>query len=222
LEPLHKLSGSVIYAFLVLHLANHFLGLMGPETHLEVMAVMRLIYRHPIAECVLFLAFVIQVITGTALVREIWVKKKDFIHQLYAASGLLIMVFLLTHVGQMLYARFFEHTDSNIYYVAAGFVAAPSRDVMTGVYALGLMALFLHFACAGYSIFKKDSKTTGYVVMAIVLILGGVSTWALTAMLRGDLFPLNIPEEYSPQTVSEDAVDSVGAVAESAESSGER
>jgi hypothetical protein len=203
LKPLHKLSGSIIYAFLILHLANHFLGLMGTDTHIAVMGVMRLIYRHPIVECALFLAFVVQAITGVALVRKAWAEKQDFIHQLYALSGLLILAFVLIHVGQMVYGRFIERTDTNIFYIAAGFVGDTSRLIQTVIYAVGLMGLFLHFACAAYSMFKKENQSAGYAVMGLVLLIGAICTWYLVAMLRGDLFPLNIPEEYSQSVASE-------------------
>jgi hypothetical protein len=197
MEPLHKLSSAIIYAFLVLHMANHYAGLVDAETHIQVMGVLRLIYRHPIVESVLFLAFVIQIITGISLVREIWTKKKDFIHQLQAASGLVITAFVLIHVAHMLFGRMIERTDTNFYYVAAGFMSPPKSYVMMTIYGFGLMALFLHFGCVGYSLFKKVNKSVGYAILAFVLMIGGASTYYLISMLTGDLYPLHIPEEYS-------------------------
>ena len=197
MEPLRKLSAAIIYAFLVMHMANHYAGLGGVETHIEVMNTLRLIYRHPIVECLLFLAFVVQLITGVSGLRETWAQKKGLVHQLRAISGLLITAFVFIHVTHLAFGRLIEHTDTNFYYVATGFATPPKSYIMMTIYGIGLMALFMFLACSTYDLFKKVNEPVGYVSLVFVLIIGGASTYYILQMLRGELYPLDIPETYT-------------------------
>ncbi|MFT4074832.1 MAG: hypothetical protein QM647_04805 [Asticcacaulis sp.] len=195
MERLHKVSAAFVFAFLCLHFANHLVGLLGPGAHAQFMDAARLVYRHPIVEAGILLAFVIQILTGIPLIIEIWSKKKDFIHQLQAASGLVMVLFILVHVGSVAVARMVFNLDTTFAFAAATF-APPLTYAAYGFYGAGVFALFVHFGCILYDIFKKTNKPVGWLLLIVTVGAGGYLTYLLLMMYSGHLYPVAIPEDY--------------------------
>lgn len=197
MERLHKVSAAVVFAFLCLHMGNHFIGLEGREAHAQFMDAARLIYRHPVIEMAVLLAFVIQIISGIALVRAVWRGKKDFVHQLQAASGLVLVLFLLVHLAAIAYGRLVLNLDTNFYFAAAGLLTPGWMYAFYGYYGAGLFALFVHMGCIAYDIFKKTNKPLGYVFLAGITGAGAYATWLLLMMYSGHLYPVALPDAYA-------------------------
>ena len=197
MERLHKVTAAVVFAFLCLHFANHFIGLEGHDAHIQFMDAARLVYRHPIIELAVVLAFVLQIITGVALARVIWRDKKDIIHQLQAASGMTLAVFLLVHFATIAYGRMVLNLDTNFYFAAAGLMTPGWAYAFYGLYGAGIFALFVHMGCIAYDIFKKTNKPVGYVFLVGITGLGGYATWLLLMMYSGHLYPVNLPDAYA-------------------------
>ena len=195
MERLHKVSAGFVFAFLCLHFANHFVGLLGIEAHAQFMDAARLVYRHPIVEMAVMLAFFIQILTGIPLIIEIWTRKKDFIHQLQALSGLVMVVFICVHIGWIVVARMIFNLDTNFAFAASGFVA-PFTYAAYGFYGAGIFAQFTHMGCILYDIFKKTSKPVGWLFLLATLGIGGYATYLLLLMYAGHLYPVTISEEY--------------------------
>jgi hypothetical protein len=195
MERLHKVSAAFVFAFLCLHFANHFVGLLGVDAHAQFMDAARLVYRHPIVEMGVMLAFFIQILTGIPLIIEIWTKKKDFIHQLIALSGLIMVIFVLVHVASVAAARMAFNLDTNFTFAAATF-APPLTNIAYGFYGAGVFALFVHFGCILYDIFKKANKPVGWMLLLVTVAVGGYLTYLLLMMYSGHLYPVIIPDEY--------------------------
>jgi len=195
MERLHKVSAGFVFAFLCLHFANHFVGLLGIEAHAQFMDAARLVYRHPVVEMAVLLAFFIQILTGIPLIIEIWTQKKDIIHQLQALSGLVMVIFILVHVASIAAARMIFNLDTNFAFAAATF-APPLTYAAYGFYGAGVFALFTHFGCILYDVFKKTSKAIGWMLLIITLVAGGYLTYLLLMMYAGHLYPVTIPEDY--------------------------
>lgn len=195
MERLHKVSAGFVFAFLCLHFANHFVGLLGIGAHAQFMDAARLVYRHPVVEMAIMLAFFIQILTGIPLIIEIWTQKKDFVHQLQAASGLVMVIFILVHVGWIAVARMVFNLDTNFEFAASAFVA-PFTYIASGFYGAGIFALFIHFGCILYDVFKKTSKPVGWLLLIAAVGVGGYATWLLLMMYSGHLYPVTIPDEY--------------------------
>ena len=210
MERLHKISAVVVFAFLCLHFGNHFIGLEGRDAHAQFMDAARLIYRHPLIELAVMLAFVLQIISGIALARVIWRDRKDFIHQLQAASGMALVVFLLIHLAVIAYGRMVLNLDTNFYFAAAGLMTPGWMYVFDGYYGAGIFALFVHMGCIAYDVFKKTNKPVGYVFLAGITGLGGYAAWLLLMMYSGHFYPVTLPDAYaqmfSPSPVTETAV----------------
>lgn len=146
-------------------------------------------------EMAVLLAFFIQILTGIPLIIEIWTRKKDVIHQLQALSGLIMVIFTLVHVASIAAARMIFNLDTNFAFAAATF-AAPLTYAAYGFYGAGVFALFTHFGCILYDIFKKTSKPVGWMLLIITLVAGGYMTYLLLMMYAGHLYPVTIPEDY--------------------------
>jgi hypothetical protein len=197
MERLHKVSAAVVFAFLCLHFGNHFIGLEGRDAHAQFMDAARLIYRHPIIEMAVILAFVIQMISGIALARVIWRDKKDFVHQLQAASGMVVVVFLPIHLAAIAYGRLVLNLDTNFYFAAAGLMTPGWRYAFYGYYGAGIFALFVHMGCIAHDIFKKTNKPLGYVFLTGLTGVGAYATWLLLMMYSGHLYPVTLPDAYA-------------------------
>ena len=197
MERLHKVSAAIVFAFLCLHFGNHFIGLEGREAHAQFMDAARLIYRHPIIELVVLLAFMVQMISGIGLARVIWRDKKDFIHQLQAASGMIMVLFLAIHLGTIAYGRLVLNLDTNFYFAAVGLMAPGWMYAFYGYYGAGIFALFVHMGCIAYDIFKKTNKPVGYVFLVGTTGLGAYVTWLLLMMYSGHLYSVALPDDYA-------------------------
>ena len=197
MERVHKLSAAFVFAFLCLHFANHFAGLFGVAAHAQFMDAARLIYRYPPVEWAVLIAFAIQILTGLPLIFEIWQKKKDFIHQLQAASGLVMTLFIVIHIAWVFLGREVLHLDTDFTYAAAGLASPVWKTIFYGFYGVGVFSLFLHFACIAYDIFKKTNKPVGYLCLIAVTSLGAYVTWLLLMMYGGHLYPVTIPDAYA-------------------------
>lgn len=195
MERVHKVSAGFVFAFLCLHFANHCVGLLGVGAHVQFMEAARLVYRHPVVEMAVLLAFFVQILTGIPLIIEIWTQKKDFVHQLQALSGLIMVIFVLVHVGWTAVARMVFNLDTNFTFAAAAF-APPLTYAAYGFYGAGVFALFTHFGCILYDIFKKTSKPAGWLLLIAAMAAGGYLTYLLLMMYAGHLYPVTIPDEY--------------------------
>ncbi len=195
MERLHKVSAGFIFAFICLHFANHLVGLQGQGVHQQFLEAARLVYRHPIVELVLLMAFVIQIITGIALAREIWTRKKDFIHQLQAASGAYMAFFIVVHVGAVFMGRLVFNLDTNFDFAAIT-LTQPWVYFFLPYYALAIMAIFIHIGCICYDIFKKSNKRLGGACLVVAVGVGVYVTYAILMMYSGRLYPVTIGEPY--------------------------
>jgi hypothetical protein len=201
MERLHKVSAGFVFAFLCLHFANHLIGLEGIDAYSQFMDAARLVYRHPVVEMAVLLAFLVQIISGVPLIREIWTKKKDFVHQLQALSGLIMLVFILAHVAWIAFGRLILHIDTNFYYVAAFTTHSGWKYPVWALFGAGVFSLFVHFGCIAYDIYKKTNRGIGYALLILVVGLGGYVTWMLIRMYAGELYPIHLPADYIQMTM---------------------
>ena len=196
MERLHKVSAGFVFAFICLHFANHFAGLFGVATHIQFMDAVRLLYRQPIVEWAVLLAFAVQIVTGVPLILEIWRKKKDFIHQLQALSGLLMVLFIVIHVVWVLIGRMYLYLDTNFTYAAAGLMSPPWHYAFMIFYGAGVGSLFVHMGCILYDIYKKTNKAVGWALLLVTAGAGGYVTWLLIMIYSGHFYPVTIPADY--------------------------
>lgn len=196
MERLHKVSAGFIFAFICLHFANHLVGLQGQGAHQQFLEAARLVYRHPIVELVLLMAFVIQIITGIALAREIWARKKDLIHQLQAVSGVYMAFFIVFHVGGVFMGRLVFNLDTNFDFAAIT-LTKPWIYFFLPYYGLAIMAIFTHIGCICFDIFKKSNVRLAGACLTVAVGVGAYVTYLILMMYSGQLYPVTIAEPYT-------------------------
>jgi hypothetical protein len=196
MERLHKLASTVIFVFLSLHITNHLVGLKGIEFHDIFLQATRIITRDPIIETVIILAFVLQIITGHALARTIWRERKDAVHQIQAASGTILSLFIILHLLQIALGRMVFDLDTNFYYVAAGFMASGWKYAFIALYGLGIFALFVHMGAMTKGVFKKNHPAVLYSAIIVIGGVGAFVAYLLVTLFSGHYFPIVLPDAY--------------------------
>jgi hypothetical protein len=175
-RKLHAISATVFGAFVGLHLANHLVGLSGAERHVAFMTSARVVYRLPVLELALLVCVAIQIASGLAMVMRGWRKRRGYVAWLQAASGAYLAVFLLIHVGAVLFGRWVLHLDTDFHFAAAGVRDARSRAFFAPYYFLSIVALFAHAGCAAYWHSLNRSRRMRMLVLAVPLSIGAVTS----------------------------------------------
>jgi hypothetical protein len=196
LRKLHALSAVVIIVFLGLHMANHLAGLTGVAAHIAFMRAARYAYRTPVIEAALLSAFVLQLASGLALAVRGWKQRHGLVAWLQAGSGAYLALFLVVHVGSILFGRAVLNLDTNFYFAAAGLHVAPFGFFFAPYYFFGVAALFTHLACAAYWLAQGRSKLARFFVLAIPIATGAVMSLLVVLSLAGALYPVDIPTRY--------------------------
>ena len=190
LATLHRLLGLSLSVFIVAHFANHVALFWGVEHHLIVQEALRKIYRHPIVEPILIAGFAIQLGLGTRLLlKRGWPRR--FWPRLQSASGLILMLFLVQHVGAAFYTRaVWPSIDTNVHWAASVVSQTNSALYFIPYYVLGVTALFIHIAA--FVALKKRSQRVAYALC----IFGLVFSISLVMALSGAFFEIDLPLPY--------------------------
>ena len=61
---------------------------------------------------------------------------------------LIFSLLFLNHVGAVFFGRYVAELDNNIFYGIAGFYTSPFNLYFIPYYFLGVVAIFVHVACA--------------------------------------------------------------------------
>jgi hypothetical protein len=144
LRRFHRTSATLIVFFAAFHLINHAFAIVSVPTHSAVLAVLRLFYRQPVLETLLFAAIVFQIGSGAVLVWQTHLRRPTASNAVQALSGLYLAVFFMAHVSAALMAR--GQTDTNFVWAAGrnGLLASRGLTLLLPYYLLGVVALFAH------------------------------------------------------------------------------
>lgn len=196
MRKFHRLSACVLAVFILLHLGNHLAAVASAHAHIAFMEAIRPLYRHPVVEPVLLACVLFQCGSGTWMVLRSWKKRSGFVAWLQAGSGIYLALFLLLHVGAVLFGRAALKLDTNFYYAAAGFVLMPSAWFFAPYYFLAIFALFAHLACATYWQVRARSPMVRRLAIGIPAGAGLALALLIDLALAGRLHPLDIPARY--------------------------
>jgi len=196
LRRLHGLSALLIAAFACVHIANHLVGLGGVESHLAFMRAARRVYRFPAVEALLLLAAAFQVGSGIALVARGWKQRQGFVPWLQAGSGAYLALFLLNHVGAVLFGRAVQDLDTTFHFAAAGLHVPPFQFFFVPYYFLGVLALFTHLGCALYWQLQAQTQAVRRLAIVLPISAGFAAALLIVLSLAGVLYPVQIPPEY--------------------------
>ena len=147
MKLVHYYTGLTLSVFIGLHLLNHLLILHSEALHIRFMKSARKIYRNKFVESLLFLAVLLQVISGITLVIMKWNKVENYFDRIQIASGLYLSFFLLNHVMAVLRGRYILKMDTNIYYGAGVMNMWPQKLFFIPYYSFAILSFFFHVAC---------------------------------------------------------------------------
>ncbi len=196
IRKFHRLSACVLAAFILLHLGNHLLAVAGAHAHIAFMEAIRPFYRNAVIEPALLACVLFQCGSGTWMVLRRWRQRSGFVAWLQAGSGIYLALFLLFHVGAVLFGRAALKLDTNFYYAAAGFVRMPYAWFFAPYYFLAVFALFAHLGCAAYWQVQARSSMVRRLAIGIPAAAGLVLALLIDLALAGRLHPLDIPAQY--------------------------
>ncbi len=192
---LHRTSAMIIAPFVLVHLANHLASLASIGAHLRFMDAARLVYRQPVIEALLLAAVAFQGASGSWLAISRWRQRRGAVAWLQAGSGIYLILFLLNHVGAVLFGRLGLGLDTNFYFAAAGLHVAPLQFFFAPYYFLSVVALFTHIGCALYWAGParwRQRLSTG----AVPMIAGALISVLLVISLAGRIQPFETPARY--------------------------
>lgn len=189
LRALHRLSAAAIGAFIALHLANHLAVLGGQDAHVAIMDALRPLYRQPLIEAALLAALVWQIGSGAVMVIRGWRDRRGIVGWAQALSGLYLAAFLVIHVSAVLAGRA-QGLDTDFSFAAAG-IHAGYAWFFVPYYALAVIAVSVHVACAAYWLLPRWPLVAKGIALA-----GLIAAAVIVAGLAGLLFPVDIAPEY--------------------------
>ena len=189
----HRVSAVLLAAFLAVHLLNHVAGLWGVAAHMAFMDGVRLVYRSPALEPLLLAAALVQIVSGVEQVRAGWGTRRGFWQRTQAVSGLYLAFFLANHTFWVLVARLGYGLDSNFYLAATFLTIWPLPILFAPYYAIGVLALFAHLACAAH--FRIRSRTGDRVGQAFIAC-GAVLAGVIVAVFMGAFYDIHLPPAY--------------------------
>lgn len=196
LRDWHKVSAGVLASFLVIHVVNHLVSLVGVSTHIAFMKMAREVYRQPVIESILMASVAFQIASGLRLVVRGWRRRHGAVAWLQALSGVVLAGFMLIHVGAVLFGRTVLGLDTNFYYAAAGFFAPPYQFFFGPYYFLAIFALACHLGCAVYWYLLPSTPKFASRSLLVAVALGAVLAMGIVLSLAGLVRPFEVPTSY--------------------------
>ncbi len=192
IKRLHHYNAVFLLLFIVAHITNHMIGLVGIENHIAIMDMLRVVYRVQVIEIAVFILFFSQIALGLGLilkrgmprVRWAWIQ---------AISGVYIaFFFLLQHLSAVIMMRLtYAQLDTNFYWAASVVQANPMGWYFFPYYAFGIMSIFAHLTAAIH--FRWPDAV---ILRPVLLASGVVLGLAIPASLIGSFYEVSLPQEY--------------------------
>lgn len=147
----HGVGAVLALLFLAFHFSNHLVGLVGPDAHLAVMKVLRVVYRSPLVEPLLIGVFAFMIATGLRLAWRWSARPMDAARTLQVAGGVFLTWAVISHVNAVLYlarVHFGIDTDWGFAIGApAGMLRDPWNIRLLPYYLGGVFFVVAHAFC---------------------------------------------------------------------------
>ncbi len=198
IKKIHYISGLTITIFIVLHLFNHSVSILGAAAHIKMMDTLRYFYRSVFLETILLACVFVQIISGLKLfILKIKIAHSAFqLLQLY--SGLYLAIFFVIHLGAVLSGRFFLHLNTNYYFGVAGLNTFPYNLLFVPYYGLAIIAFFSHIAAVHHKKMKLNVfGLTPIVQSKAIIVVGFFLTIVIFYGLTNRFNGVRIPAAYN-------------------------
>lgn len=189
-ELVHRLNALIIGVFIVCHLGVHLLAVASPEAHSDGLAYMRQFYFDPRYEIVLLASVFLQVYSGYA---ELTLYGKSGWRLVRNISGAYLIMFMVIHVGMVLYARHITFVPTDFHWVAGSIARDPTQYFIATFYGLGVFSVFGHMIAVLAMAWTKMPRK----VLAISWALGIATTGLIVFSFSGVFYQIVLPDESS-------------------------
>ncbi|MEP5154673.1 hypothetical protein [Planktotalea sp.] len=161
--------------------------MIGRDSHLALMELLRSVYRLQIIEIPLFALFAAQIILGVILMVKRG-KPKGSWAWMQAISGGYIAFFLLQHLGATVMARMNYDFETTTYFAAAVVSGLPYGLYFFPYYVLGITAVFAHIAAAArFANWREPAKTWHKALPIVGFVFALAVVTALSSGASDDL-----------------------------------
>jgi hypothetical protein len=188
---IHGISAlAILLVFLVGHMANHVVGIWNLAGDIEVMNVLRTIYRVQWLQPEIVGLFVFQIVSGLVLLGSRMTRKTDLFGVLQTTSGMYLATFLISHMTAVfVLGRIVLKVDTNDAWAAglpAGMVADLWNTRLIPHYSLAAFLLIAHLGCGlrGILLDHAWSRSVSNRITAVITGIGAaVATVIILALL---------------------------------------
>lgn len=191
LSLLHRCGAGVLGLFILAHLGVHLTALGGVEAHTNVLGFVQQAYRHPVAEAMLVLIILSQIVSGLIKVRRNgigtgWARAQ-------AISGFYLGFFLLIHTGAALNAHWIYGLETDFYWAAGSLHFDPIRFAFAVYYALAVTAIFTHLGAALHYAGPAKIKP----LSRLAPVMGAMLGIAIVATFWGAFYEIDLPRDVA-------------------------
>lgn len=192
-KRIHTTTSKITGLFVLLHLLNHLFALAGAEKHIQIMNMLRLIYRHPLVETLLIAAVVCQIITGVILFVNGRKLRKGLMEHLQAWSGLYMSFFFVIHaLAVFVLGRYLVGVDTNFYFAAAGLQQLPAVLFFAPYYSMSILSFGVHITCSLQGVAaKRYGRKTAQQLTVVLICLTVMATCLILLAFSGLLYPIS-------------------------------
>ena len=170
---------AILLLFVGPHIGNHVSGFWSGSVHIEIMNVVRRVYRDDIVQPMLLALIGFQILSGTALVRRRMRMPSDFLGTVQTMSGVYVGVYFLAHMTAVFAARY-AGTDTNWTWLTRpndSMLVSLSSLRLIAHYWVGPIAIVAHVACGlRMVLLQRDISPATTNRIALALITAGVVT----------------------------------------------
>jgi hypothetical protein len=187
----HGIAAALVVSFVLFHLVNHLLGLIGPDIHAATMRFGRRVYRSAVVEPVLVGLMLFQALSGVRLAWRWSSVSSDAYRVFQIGSGIYLGAFILTHLNSALVSARTVHKIETDWAWASG---APTGLIhnawnirLVPHYALGVFFILAHLSSGlrGVVIAHGVGATIANRVWAVGLVVSGLVSVAIISGLCG-------------------------------------
>lgn len=191
LRIFHGVTAAILLLFILFHLGNHLVGLLGPDAHARVMAAGRMVHRSGAVEPLLIILLGLQLTTGMRLAWS-WIATTGTFHRtIQIGSGVYIGAFIITHLNSALVSARLVRGIPTDWAWASGAPEGLLFDAwnvrLVPHYGLGLFFLLVR-VCAGLRVVLLAHGARVSIVerlWAVGMLLSGLVAATIVAALCG-------------------------------------
>jgi hypothetical protein len=191
LRVVHGVAAALLVSFVLFHLSNHLLGLVGPDLHSSAMRVGRRVYRSPLVEPILVGLMLFQVISGARLAWRWSGVTGDAYRVFQIGSGIYLAAFIVTHLNSALVSARSVHKIDTGWAWASGAPVGLIHDAwnirLVPHYAFGVFFILAHLGSGlrGVAIAHDMTVTVANRVWIVGLVVSGLVSLAIMSGLCG-------------------------------------